>query len=138
MRQTVIKFYIHKGNKQLNKDIRKQLYCIFLEFKIDQEQNQIQKTFMNCFMTHFLSLKSIRNIFSCRRSLQFQYQQFYHKFFEFYSIQDEILMHEINYQLLYYTFLDFCSSHKHTLMFHHFLKQLYHIFLESYIDQTIF
>ena len=34
----------------------------------------------------------------------------YRVFFESYSYQEQILMHEGNYQQLYYTFLDVCSS----------------------------
>ena len=55
------------GQYTIKKDVPKQLCYIFLELYIDQEQNQIQKTSINRFITHFLSVIVFRNIFYCRR-----------------------------------------------------------------------
>ena len=56
-------------------------------------------------------------------------------FFDSYSNQEQILMHEGNSEQLYYIFLHFCSSKEQTFMFPHFLELLYHTFVESSIDQ---
>ena len=57
----------YQGTILRKKDLQKQLYHTFLEFYINQEEDQVQKTYVNCFITYFLSHKAFRNKFYCRR-----------------------------------------------------------------------
>ena len=64
-----------------------------------------------------------------------KYQKFYSTFFDFYSINQQILTYEGIYKLIYYTFLNFYRNLKYILMFHHILQYLFHAIVEAYIDQ---
>ena len=55
--------YISHDNILTEKDHRKRFYHTFFETYIDQEQNQTQKDIYQ----YFLNLKSMKNIFNCRR-----------------------------------------------------------------------
>ena len=118
---TFFKLYIYQGSIQLNKDLQKQLCHTYLEFYIEfcinREYNQIQKeTSIHCFITYFSSLMAFKNKFYCIRISINSFVT------HFYSIREQILMHEGNCQIFCYIFLDFCSSQEQTLMFHHFLE----------------
>ena len=54
--------------------------------------------------------------------------------FESYSNQIQILMYEGNYQYTYQKFFDFSSIQEQILKFYHFLELLYHTFFESFAN----
>ena len=56
-------FCIYQANIITTNNITKQLCHIFLEFHVEQEENQIQKFSINQFITHLLILVEFRNKF---------------------------------------------------------------------------
>ena len=111
-------FYIYWGNILPQKNLQKEFCHKFIGSFINQEQKKIQKTSINNFITHFLSLIAIRNKLYCRKISN----DGFITYFESYSNQWRILIQELNYQQLYHTFFGFYIDKEHTLTFHCFLE----------------
>ena len=59
----ILQVLYYSGQYTIKNGYSEATLSYILEFCIDQEQNQIQKTSINCFMTHFSSHKAFRDKF---------------------------------------------------------------------------